>query len=154
MKIKQYHILKVISFVFIIAIITSCSSSQKSVKVGNYASEYPNRLTLLYYKYILNYQAYSMGDTLNIYGKKDFRYHTCGSNMFGKYRISKDTLFLDVDSVISHFDKKVYSDNFTKVLKIENEDYIEEKGRGKYAPDSKESFKSITRLFYINEKKK
>lgn len=92
MKIKQYHILKVFSFLVIIILI-SCTSSNKKIKVGKYSSEYPNKLTRMYYKYVLNYKAYSIGDTLTIYENKDFRYHTCGGNMFGKYRINKDLLF-------------------------------------------------------------
>lgn len=94
MKTKQYLILKVISFVFLITIISSCSSSNEKIKEGIYiASNHLSPLAFYYNKYILGVSLYSVGDTLTIYENKDFRYHTCGGNMFGKYRINKDLLF-------------------------------------------------------------
>lgn len=153
MKTKQYHILKVINLLLLFSIV-SCSNSNERIKVGKYASEYPSSLTKMYYRYILNYKGYTIGDTLTIYENKDFRYHTCGGNTFGKYRVSNDMLFLNIDSSITHRDKKVYNENFTDTFYIKNENYIEYKFRAKNTRESKETFKSITRFFYINEERK
>lgn len=154
MKTKQYHILKIINLLLIFSIV-SCSNSIEKIKVGNYiASNKLNTLALYYNKYILGISMYSIGDTLTIYENHDFRYHTCGGNMYGKYRVSNDKLFLEVDSAITHYDKKVYSENFTDTFYIKNENHFEQLNIVKDSRESKETFKSMTRLFYINEEKK
>ena len=155
MRTKQFHILKVINLFLLIVIISSCSSSNPSVRIGKYASNVkpPNTLTYYYNKYILNIKSYTMGDTLTIYDTQYFTYHSCGGNKYGKYRVNEDTLFLDVDSAIAHRDKKVYRESFTDMLLIKSDKLIEERFKSKLTSESKESFNSLTLLLYIGESK-
>ena len=148
MRTKQFHILKVINLFLLIVIISSCSSSNPSVRIGKYANVIPNKLTLYYYEFFHN-SGFNVGDTLTIIDSINYTFRTCGGINYGKYYITNDSLHLKNDSSYIHYGSIMKINKYENVYYIKSNKLLIGKFRAKVSKKSDKYFTAIDELHYI-----
>lgn len=154
MKIKRFHISRTIKFIVISLILLGCTNqgtTTNNLKKGDYAFKEQNKLTTKYYGFFHN-AWFNLGDTLTINDSVNFTYVNCSEYGFGKYRISKDSLYLTFDSSASFRDSIMHYNKNLYTYFIEDSNTLIREYKGRFSKEGEDKINIISKLYFVEDK--
>lgn len=151
MKTKLYHTSKrIINLLLLSIAIFGCQSSGNSeLKIGKYASYQQSMAQQGLYWFFYGSKGSTIGDTLFLDKQNNFQFNDCGMKGEGKFKIIKDTLFLNFDSAYVNLLGRTTYEKFTDKYLIKDSETLFRKNISKNNSNSSSTFSTITEMKLI-----